>query len=116
MPLRLRKNDMVMIVSGDSRGQTGKIIKMVHKKNRAVVEAKNIVKRHTKQGRKVQQGGIIEKEASIHLSNLHQFPVPFSVTTFLQSCGLPTPVERPARTGVDGATREDALHLASASH
>ena len=70
MPLRLRRNDMVMIVSGDNRGQTGKIIKVLHKKNRAVVEAKNIVKRHTKPNRKVQQGGIIEKEASIHLSNL----------------------------------------------
>jgi large subunit ribosomal protein L24 len=70
MPLRLRKNDMVMIVSGDSRGQTGKIIKVLHKKNRAVIEGKNLVKRHTKPNRKVQQGGIIEKEASIHLSNL----------------------------------------------
>jgi large subunit ribosomal protein L24 len=70
MPLRLRKNDMVMIVSGDSRGQTGKIIKMLLKKNRAVIEGKNLVKRHTKPNRKVQQGGIIEKEASIHMSNL----------------------------------------------
>ena len=70
MPLRLRRNDMVMIVSGDSRGQTGKIIKVLHKKNRAVIEGKNLVKRHTKPTRKVQQGGIIEKEASIHMSNL----------------------------------------------
>jgi large subunit ribosomal protein L24 len=70
MPLRLRRNDMVMIVSGDSRGQTGKIIKVLHKKNRAVIEGKNLVKRHTKPNRKVQQGGIIEKEASIHMSNL----------------------------------------------
>jgi large subunit ribosomal protein L24 len=61
---------MVMIVSGDSRGQTGKVIKVLHKKYRAVVEGKNLVKRHTKPNRKVQQGGIIEKEASIHLSNL----------------------------------------------
>jgi large subunit ribosomal protein L24 len=70
MPLRLRRNDMVMIVSGDSRGQSGKIIKVLHKKYRAVVEGKNLVKRHTKPTRKVQQGGIIEKEASIHMSNL----------------------------------------------
>ncbi len=70
MPLRLRKNDTVMIVSGDNKGQTGRIIKMLTDKNRALVEAKNMVKRHTKPGRKVQQGGIIEKEASIHLSNL----------------------------------------------
>jgi large subunit ribosomal protein L24 len=70
MPLRLRRNDMVMIVSGDNRGQSGKIIKVLKKKNRAVIEGKNLVKRHTKPTRKVQQGGIIEKEASIHLSNL----------------------------------------------
>ena len=70
MPLRLRKDDMVMIVLGENRGQTGKIIKVLPKKGRAVVEAKNIVKRHTKPNRKIQQGGIIEKEASIHMSNL----------------------------------------------
>jgi large subunit ribosomal protein L24 len=70
MPDRLRKNDIVVIVSGEYRGQTGKIIKMLPKKNKAVVEAKNIVKRHTKPNRKIQQGGIIEKEAAIQLSNL----------------------------------------------
>jgi large subunit ribosomal protein L24 len=70
MPLRLRKNDTVMIVSGDNKGQTGRILKVLHKKNRAVVEAKNMVKRHTKPNKKVQQGGIIDKEASIHMSNL----------------------------------------------
>jgi large subunit ribosomal protein L24 len=70
MPARLRKNDIVVIVSGEYRGQTGKIIKMLPKKNKAVVEAKNIVKRHTKPNRKIQQGGIIEKEAGIQLSNL----------------------------------------------
>jgi len=70
MPLRLKKHDMVMIVSGDNKGQTGKIIKVLPKKNRAVVEAKNIVKRHTKPNKRVQQGGIIDKEAAIHLSNL----------------------------------------------
>jgi large subunit ribosomal protein L24 len=70
MPARLRKNDIVVIVSGEYRGQTGKIIKMLPKKNKAVVEARNIVKRHTKPNRKIQQGGIIEKEAGIQLSNL----------------------------------------------
>lgn len=70
MPLRLRKNDTVMIVSGDNKGQTGRIIKVLPRKNRAVVEARNMVKRHTKPSKRVQQGGIIEKEASIHLSNL----------------------------------------------
>ena len=70
MPLRLRKNDTVMIVSGDNKGLTGKITKVFPKKNRANVEARNMVKRHMKPSRKNQQGGIVEKEASIHLSNL----------------------------------------------
>ena len=70
MSLRLRKNDMVMIVSGDSKGLTGKIIKVFSKKNRANVETRNMVKRHSKPSRKNQQGGIVEKEASIHMSNL----------------------------------------------
>jgi large subunit ribosomal protein L24 len=70
MTLRLRKNDMVMIISGDNKGLTGKITKVFAKTNRANIEARNIVKRHTKPNRKNQQGGIVEKEASIHMSNL----------------------------------------------
>jgi large subunit ribosomal protein L24 len=59
-----------MIVSGDNKGLTGKITKVFPKKNRATVESRNMVKRHSKPSRKNQQGGIVEKEASIHLSNL----------------------------------------------
>ncbi|MBD3344866.1 MAG: 50S ribosomal protein L24 [Chitinivibrionales bacterium] len=70
MPCRLRKNDMVQIISGEYRGQTGRIIKIDPKKKTALVEGKNIVKRHTKPNPKNQQGGILEKEAPIHLSNL----------------------------------------------
>ena len=70
MSLRLRKNDTVMIVSGDNKGLTGKIKKVFVKKNRATVEARNMVKRHSKPSKKNQQGGIVEKEASIHMSNL----------------------------------------------
>jgi large subunit ribosomal protein L24 len=70
MSLRLKKGDTAMIVSGDFRGQTGRIIKVFPDKNVALVEAKNMIKRHTKPNRKSQQGGIVEKEAPIHLSNL----------------------------------------------
>jgi large subunit ribosomal protein L24 len=70
MSLRLHKNDTVMIIAGDNKGLTGKITKVFPDKNRANVEARNMVKRHTKPSRKNQQGGIVEKEASIHLSNL----------------------------------------------
>lgn len=70
MSLRLKKNDMVQIISGDHKGLTGKIIKVFPDKYRALVGERNLVKRHTKPSPKNQQGGIIEKEASIHLSNL----------------------------------------------
>jgi large subunit ribosomal protein L24 len=70
MSFRLRKNDTVMIIAGDNKGLTGKITKVFPDKSRATVEARNMVKRHTKPSRKNQQGGIVEKEASIHMSNL----------------------------------------------
>jgi large subunit ribosomal protein L24 len=70
MSLRLRKDDLVQIVAGDQKGQTGKIIRVLPDKNRALVAGRNIVKRHTKASRKSPQGSIVEKEASIHLSNL----------------------------------------------
>ncbi len=70
MSLRLRKNDTVMIMTGELRGQTGRILRVIPEKNRAIVAGKNMVKRHTKPSPKNQQGGIVEKEAPIHLSNL----------------------------------------------
>jgi len=70
MALRLKKGDMVQIVSGEHKGQSGKILKVYLGKGRALVEGRNVVKRHTKPNQKNQQGGILEKEATIHLSNL----------------------------------------------
>jgi large subunit ribosomal protein L24 len=70
MSFRVRKNDTVQVMSGEFRGKTGRIVKVFPDKNRALVEGLNIVKRHTKPNRKAQQGGIVQKEAPIHLSNL----------------------------------------------
>ncbi len=70
MASRLRKNDNVQIISGEYKGKTGRILKVFPEKNRAIVEGINVVKRHTKPNAKNQQGGIVEKEASIHISNL----------------------------------------------
>jgi large subunit ribosomal protein L24 len=64
------KNDMVKVLSGKYRGKTGKVLKVFPKSKRVIVEGVNIIKRHTKPSQKVPQGGIIEKEASIHVSNL----------------------------------------------
>ena len=70
MSLKLKKGDMVQIVSGESKGQSGKIIKVDTIKNRVFIEGVNIVKRHTKPNQKNQQGGILDKEASVHRSNV----------------------------------------------
>ena len=70
MSFRLKKGDLVQIIAGDNKGQTGKILKVDPEKLRVFVEGKNLVKRHTKPNRVNQQGGILEKEAAIHISNV----------------------------------------------
>jgi large subunit ribosomal protein L24 len=68
--MRLKKNDKVMVVSGKEKGKVGKILKIFSEKNRVIVEKVNYIKRHTRPGGKVSKGGIIEKEASLHVSNV----------------------------------------------
>ena len=64
------KNDTVKILAGKYKDKTGKVLKVFTKTNRVIVEGVNIIKRHTKPSQKNQQGGIVEKEAPIHASNL----------------------------------------------
>jgi large subunit ribosomal protein L24 len=64
------KNDTVKILSGKYRGKTGKVLKVYPKENRVIVEGVNIIKKHTKPSQKNPQGGIIEKESSINVSNV----------------------------------------------
>jgi large subunit ribosomal protein L24 len=68
--IKLKKGDMVRVISGNSRGQEGKILDIDSDKYRAFVEGINIVSRHTKPNQKTPKGGIVKKEASVHLSNL----------------------------------------------
>ncbi|MDR2578633.1 MAG: 50S ribosomal protein L24 [Chitinispirillales bacterium] len=70
MSLGLRKDDVVVVISGEFKGKSGKILKMFPDKNKAIVEGINFVRRHTKPSVKNQQGGIMEKEAAVHISNL----------------------------------------------
>jgi large subunit ribosomal protein L24 len=70
MSLGLRKDDVVTVISGEHRGKSGKILKVLPEKGRVIVEGINIVRRHTKPSLKNQQGGIMEKEASLHISNV----------------------------------------------
>lgn len=68
--LHIKKGDIVFVNAGDERGKTGKVLSVDKKNNRAFVEGINLVKKHTKPNAKYPQGGIIEQEASIHISNL----------------------------------------------
>lgn len=70
MAARIKKNDSVMIIAGKERGKIGKVIRVQPQQGRAVVERLNMVKRHVKPRGPQDSGGILEKEASIHLSNL----------------------------------------------
>ena len=68
--LHIRKNDKVMVIAGREKGKIGAVLKVIPRKDRAVIEKLNMVKRHTRAGGKSAQGGIIEKESPIHISNL----------------------------------------------
>lgn len=68
--MKIKKGDMVKVISGNYRGKTGKVLKVLPVRNRAIVEGINFVKRHSRPTQTNPQGGIIEREASIHLSNL----------------------------------------------
>jgi len=68
--MNIRKNDMVMVIAGNSRGKTGKVLKVYPEKNRIIVEGVAIMKRHTRPNQKNPQGGIVQREQTIHMSNV----------------------------------------------
>ncbi|OFY37662.1 MAG: 50S ribosomal protein L24 [Bacteroidetes bacterium RBG_13_44_24] len=68
--LHIKKGDTVMVITGESKGQKGRVLSVDRDKNRVIVEGVNMVSKHTKPHSKAPQGGIIRKEAPIHLSNL----------------------------------------------
>jgi len=70
MAIKIRKGDTVMVIAGDDKGRTGRVLSVDETKRRVIVEKVNFVKRHTKARSQTQQGGILEKEAPIHLSNV----------------------------------------------
>ena len=69
--LHIKKGDMVFVNAGDNKGQQGRVLEVLVKKNRAIVEGINMVSKHTKPNAKAQQGGIVKKEAPVHISNLN---------------------------------------------
>ncbi len=68
--MNVKKGDTVIVISGNDKGKTGKILKVLVKDNRVLVEGVNVVSRHTKPSNANPDGGIIKKEAPIHASNV----------------------------------------------
>jgi large subunit ribosomal protein L24 len=66
----IKKGDSVMVITGESKGQKGRILEVDREKTRAIVEGVNLVSKHTKPNAKAPQGGIVKKEAPVHISNL----------------------------------------------
>lgn len=70
MRARIKKNDTVMVIAGRERGKTGKVLRVIPDKDRALIEQLNMVKRHQKARGPQSASGIVEKEAPVHLSNV----------------------------------------------
>jgi large subunit ribosomal protein L24 len=85
--MNIRKGDMVQVIAGDSRyhGKRGKVLSVNRTKDRVTVEGVNLVKKHMRPGSRNQQGGIVEREAPIHVSN---------VMPWCDTAGKPSPIVR----------------------
>jgi large subunit ribosomal protein L24 len=82
----IRKNDNVLVIAGRDRGKRGRVLQVLPEKNRLVVEGVNLIKRHTRPNPQRQiKGGIVEREASLHASN---------VQLVCPECGTPTRIGR----------------------
>ncbi len=68
--LHIKKGDTVMVITGESKGQQGRVLKLIPDSNRAIVEGVNLVSKHTKPNAENPKGGVLKQEAPIHLSNL----------------------------------------------
>ncbi|WP_088341546.1 50S ribosomal protein L24 [Robiginitalea sediminis] len=70
MKIRIKSGDTVRVIAGDHKGVEGKVLEVMRDKNKAIVEGVNMVSKHEKPSTRNPQGGIVEKEAPIHISNL----------------------------------------------
>jgi large subunit ribosomal protein L24 len=85
--LSIRRNDTVVVITGKEKGKRGKVLVVLPEKQRIIVERVNFIKRHQRPTQKVRQGGIIEREGSLHVSNV------------MLVCGK---CDRPTRVGRQG--------------
>jgi large subunit ribosomal protein L24 len=81
MGLNIKKNDTVLVITGKEKGKKGRVISVDSTRNKILIERINLIKRHTRPSKKYAQGGIIEKEAPLHISN---------VMMICSKCGKPT--------------------------
>ncbi len=68
--MHVKKDDMVVVISGVDKGKKGKVLEAMPKRNRVIVEGVNMITKHVKPSRQMQQGGRIHQEASVHVSNV----------------------------------------------
>lgn len=94
--MHVKKGDQVVVISGDDKGSKGRVLKAFPKRNRVIIEGVNLIKRHTRPNQQNPNGGIIEKEASIHASN---------VMVIAPSANAPTRVSKTQNEGEGKASR-----------
>jgi large subunit ribosomal protein L24 len=90
---RIRKNDMVEVIAGNDRGKRGRVLRLVNKKNRIVVQGVNIRWKHLRKSQQAPQGGRVQRETPIHMSN---------VMLYDEAAGVRSRVSY--KTGADGRT------------
>ena len=81
MKLKIKSGDLVRVIAGDHKGQEGKVLRVLRDKNKAVVEGVNMISKHTKPSAQNPQGGIVKKEAPIHISNVQLVDAKIKATT-----------------------------------
>ena len=81
--MKIKKNDIVVTLAGRDKEKTGKVLAVIPGRNRAIVEGVNFVKKHKKRTREDDKGGVVQKESTIHISNL---------ALFCKGCNRPTKV------------------------
>lgn len=92
----IRKDDQVLVISGDNNGKKGRVLKIFPEKDRVIVEGVNMIKRHMRPTQRNPQGGIVEKEGPVHTSN---------VMLVCPKCSTPTRVNFQIRSGEGKASR-----------
>ena len=94
--VRIKRNDMVVVLTGKYKGKTGKVLKVFCSENKALVESVNFIKRHARQTKQQQRGGIIQKEAPMQISKL---------MLICRNCNKPTRVGMMIMDGGSGKAR-----------